>query len=89
MYENARTEIYRIKKNGKVIALESSWQYWIDGDILYAISSDGLRYSIWCSFDRLNRHLHRLYQITGKKFFTEDTDMVIINKEFLSQFAYA
>ena len=81
-------EIMEIKKSGNLIAVESSWQYWILNNVIYSISVSGTHYSIWCNVSDLNRHLHRLYQITGKKYFTGG-DMVIVDPEFLKKFSYA
>lgn len=82
-------EIKRIKKNGKLIAICDNWQYWALNGILYSINSNGADYSIWCSIKEMNRHLHRLMQITGQKYFTENKDMILIDRKFLSDFAYA
>lgn len=82
-------EIYKFKKDGKLIAISHMWEYWLVDETLYAVRTDGTNYCFWCSVERLNRHLHRLYQITGKKMFTEDKDIFIVNNKFLSQFAYA
>ena len=89
MTDYQREQIYKIKKEGKLIAICGFWQYWLQGNIIYSIGADGISYSIWCGVDRLNRHLHRLYQITGRKYFTEHTDTLILDKDFISQFAYA
>lgn len=89
MLYDVNTEILNMKKNGKLIAISTGWQYWLVNDVLYAIRSDHKNYCFWCAVSRLNRHLHRLYQITGKKMFTEDKDVTIIDNSFLSQFDYA
>lgn len=82
-------EIVSIKKNGRLIALDQTWQYWLKDDILYSLRVDGMNYNIWCGIGRLNAHLHRLLQITGKRFFTENPDMVVIDKDFVGGFRFA
>lgn len=82
-------EIARIKQNGKLVAIAAGWQYWLVEDILYSVSTTGENYSIWCSLARLNYHLHRLFQITGHRFFTEDPDMLVVDKQFIAGFSYA
>lgn len=82
-------EIAQIKKKGKLIALSPGWQYWVMDDAIYSVSSSGLNYNIWCSVSRLDSHLHRLYQVIGRKFFTEDPTMQIVDKDFISQFRFA
>lgn len=88
-----KEEMYNIKKNGKLLAFNmlTGWQYWEYNGIVYSINADGdpSRMSIWCSMDRLDCHLHRLWQICGHKHFTEDKDVVIIDKERISQFEWA
>lgn len=90
-----KEEMYNIKKNGKLLAFEnreeSGWQYWEYSGIIYSINADNdpSRTSIWCSINRLNRHLHHLWQICGYKHFTEDEDMVIVDKERIAQFEWA
>lgn len=82
-------EIMTIKKHGKLIAICNVWQYWIYNGVMYSINVDGMNISFWCSIDRLNRHLYKLYQIHDRLYFTDDPNMVIIDKNFLSKFAYA
>lgn len=82
-------EIVNIKKNGKLIAIEPGWQYFVLCDVLYSVASSGQHYNVWCGISHLNKYLHRLYQVTGRKYFTESKDMLIINKEFIKMFAYA
>ncbi len=86
-------DIIRIKQHGTLIALDQgiSGQYWHHDGALYFISVDGTRDSlIWAADSRLAGHLARIYQITGRRFFTEDPDKVIVDTtKFLSQFIYA
>ena len=82
-------EIVEIKKRGKLIAFNHCWQYWLYEGYLYSINVEGTVLCIWCGANRLGQHLHRLYQVTGHTFFTEDEEMMAIDKEFLSQFTYA
>lgn len=82
-------EIMNIKKNGKLVALDTCWSYWVLGDVLYSVSVTGDNYNIWCGLSRLNFHLHRLFQVTGKRFFTETPSMTVIDKNFISQFSFA
>lgn len=82
-------DIIKIKKTGNLIAFIDGRQYWLNGNILYSIRSDGENFNVWCGIENLPQHLHRLYQITGKKYFTENKDMTIINKNFIKRFAYA
>lgn len=84
-----KSDVIRIKKNGKLIAFSGTWQYWLLGDILYYISVDGNSCGVWCGLSSLNAHLRKLYGLLGKKYFTEDEDAVIIDKEFLSHYCYA
>ena len=83
-----REEIIQIKKDGKLVAISPGCEYWVKDDVLYSVNSSGTNFIIWCSVSRLEKHLHRLYQITGSRFFTNDPTMVIIDKEFISQFSY-
>lgn len=76
-------------KTGKLIAMEPYWQYWLYADKLYSVNVDGTHFNVWCSVENLNKHLHRLYQVIDRHFFTDNPDFVIVDKEFLSQFAYA
>ena len=82
-------DIIKIKQNGKLIAFCNSWQYWLLENVLYSINVEGTVVCVWCGLNRLNAHLHRLWQVTGKKFFSESSDMVVIDKEFLSRYSYA
>ena len=82
-------DIVRIKKNGKLLAFDKSWQYWLLNDIVYSVNVEGTHCCLWCATSRLNIHLHRLYQIMERKFFTENSAMCIIDKDFFSQYAYA
>lgn len=90
-----RDEMNNIKKNGKLLAFnsrrESGWQYWEHNGIVYSINSDGDpdRASIWCSIKNLNCHLYYLYKVGGRKFFTEDEDIVIVDKNRMSEFEWA
>ena len=86
-------EMIKVKRHGKLLAIDTvcGWQYWEYDGALYSINSDGNpeRMSIWCSMSRLDGHLHQLWQICGKKKFTECDDMVIVDKERISQFSWA
>ncbi len=80
-------EIVEVKKNGRLIAFGCSWQYWLYNHALYY--TDGVNIGIWCTENRLAQHLHRLYQLTGRRFFTEGEDMMIVDKNYLKKFEYA
>ena len=67
-------EIVEIKKKGKLIAFDTERQYWLYHDMIYSISVCGRYMNAWCSTDRLGSHLHRLWQVTRRKFFTENSD---------------
>ena len=82
-------EMVKVKKNGKLIAFSEGWQYWLLDGVIYSIRSDGSSICFWCSVERLGAHLHRLFQVTKKKFFTENEDMTVIDRTFLSQLSYA
>lgn len=82
-------DIIRIKRSGKLVALSPGWQYWLMNDVLYSVSTSGTNFNIWCSVSRLNAHLHRLYQVIGHRFFTDDPAMQIVDRQFISQFSYA
>ena len=88
-----KADMIKVKQNGKLLAIDTvcGWQYWEYDGALYSINSDGNpeRMSIWCSMSRMNGHLHNLWRICGHKHFTEDEDMVIIDKDRLSQFSWA
>ena len=88
-----KDEMYNITKNGKLLAFNmlTGWQYWEYNEIIFSVhfDRDPSRVSLWCSINRLDSHLHRLWKICGYKYFTEDKDMVIIHKERLSQFEWA
>lgn len=88
-----QTDMIKVKRHGKLLAMDigAGWQYWEYNGIVYSINADGdpSRMSIWCSMDRLNTHLHHLWQVCGHKKFTEDKDVVIIDKERISQFEWA
>lgn len=82
-------EIIKIKAGGKLIAICPGWQYWYNDGAVYSIRSDGLHYNMWCDVSSLARHLHRLYQVTGKKYFTESDGMTVIDAAFIKRYAYA
>ena len=88
-----KADMIKVKRHGKLLAFDTvgGWQFWEYDGALYSINSDGNpeRMSIFCSISRLNGHLHRLWQICGHKHFTEDEDMVIVDKDRLSQFSWA
>jgi hypothetical protein len=80
-------DIFRIKKHGHLIALSNGWQYWLYNGIIYSINTAGDHVNVWCDVPGLPAHLIRLYQITGKRFFTEQTQ--VIDKSFIKKFIYA
>lgn len=82
-------DVIRIKKTGRLLAFNDGWQYWLCGDVVYAVGTDGERFNVWCSTERLGMHLHKLFLITGKKYFTEGSDMMIVDNEFMTRFSYA
>ena len=86
---NMNREITHIKQTGKLVAISTGWQYWLVDGVLYSVSVTGANYNVWCAVSRLNAHLHRLFQITGKRFFTESPDTVVLDRQFISQFSYA
>lgn len=81
--------IFNIKKNGSLIALDSCHQYWLYDNTVYSISITGKYFSFWCAVSKLTAHLVRLYQVTGKKYFSDDPDMVITDKKFFANYIYA
>ena len=95
MYSDYEKMIPEIKSYGRLIALESAQggccgkQYWMYKGVIYAVSSAGNNYCIWCSLERMAQHLHRLYIITGKKHFTDNGNIAIIDKHFINNFIYA
>ena len=84
-----KKDIMRIKKSGRLLAVAGNWQYWECNSVVYSVHVDGLHYDTWCSTDRLARHLHRLYQITGRRFFRDDPDARIINRDYFKNMPYA
>ena len=82
-------DIFVITNTGKMFAASADRQYWALNGIVYSVRNAGDDYSIWCSEREMNQHLHRLMQITGKRFFTEDKDMKIVDPDYLAQFTYA
>jgi len=86
-------DICKIKKNGKLVAIENGefggFQYWRYNGVVYSVSTSGESYNIWCSEKELGRHLHRLWQVTGKKFFSEGLNMTVIDKQFVSGYQFA
>lgn len=84
---STKQEIFRIKKSGNLIALSEGRQYWLYNDVIYSINTAEDYFNVWCSVSRLPAHLMRLYQVTGKRFFTEETQ--VINKTFVKKFIYA
>lgn len=85
--------IETVKKYGKLIAIRNGepegFQYWRCNGVIYSISTSGVSLNFWCSENKLESHLHRLWQVTGKKFFTERPDMVVIDKQFVSSYRFA
>ena len=82
-------DIIKIKQSGKLIAISTSWQYWLLDNILYSVNVEGTTLCVWCGLNRLEAHLHRLWQITGKRFFTEGTDVTVIDKDFVARYNFA
>lgn len=82
-------EITNIKKNGHLVAIGHGWQFWVKDNILYSINVEGTNYCIWCGLDRLNAHFRHLYKVLGKKHWTEDAEMVLIDKEFVKSYSWA
>ena len=85
-----QADMVKVKRHGKLLAMDigAGWQYWEYNGALYSINSDGdpNRMSIWCSITRLPEHLRKLERIHGYKYFAENKDMVIIDKERIAQF---
>ena len=82
-------DIRKIKKTGKLIAFIPGCQYWVYNDIVYSVNSDGQSFSVWCSVGDLDRHLRKIHEITESKYFTDNPDCMIVNKEFLSEYPFA
>lgn len=88
--DEERRQLVEIKKRGHLVAFEhNGWQYWVFDGALYSVHSDGdpERVGIWCSLSRLAPHLARLHQVLGYRFFTENPDMSVVDRDFFAQFS--
>lgn len=78
----AQNDIMRIKKLGRLFALNGNFQLWVLDSTIYYINVDGSGYGVWCAYTQLKNHLRHLFHLTGKRF--EDwTDTCIIRPELL------
>lgn len=75
-------EEYRIadiKKTGKLFALYGKTQLWNQKGTIFAIDSNGLRYSLWCPRDQIERKLKMILKETGKRFEKQENVLIIDN----------
>lgn len=78
----AQNDIMRIKKLGKLFALNGNFQLWALDSTIYYINVDGTTYGVWCAYTQLKNHLRHLLHLTGKRF-EEWEDVCIINSGML------
>ena len=83
----SREEYFDIKKNGKLIAFCSGWQYFLYGDWVYALPTSGRpeHAAVWCAVSELSAHLPRLQAVLGHKW-EQRPDIVVLHPELLPEY---
>ena len=74
-----------VKKHGRLIAFDQCRQYWSYNGILYSIRPADGQCDFFGAESRLNAHFLRLFQITGKRFFSDDPGMLIMDPEYMKK----
>ena len=77
----------RIERDGHMIASSPFWAYYLRNGVIYSISPLG-EICFWCTEDRLARHLHRIWQITGRKCFSDDPYVTIVDHAYADRYIY-
>lgn len=61
-----QADVTAIKQHGQLLAMTTeptnNWQYWLHGEIIYALNTDGNpdRAAVYCAPAQLPQHLRRL-----------------------------
>ena len=77
-----KDEYFRIKSNGKLVAIDGEWQYFHYGNAVYSLSSDGNpeRACTWCRLSELRKHLRELRMCIGEDWLKRNTIYCVDHK---------
>ena len=86
---NDKAYISEIISTGHLVAIGSARDYYVGGKTIYSISNTLDNICVFGGLTTLNSHCHRLYQRLGYQYFTENPDIVVIDKDFFARFPWA